>query len=632
MNSAEDERPDGTSRSGCSGVPPDVMNGSMCDLFEDVVRRHGDRVAVGDMGLNLSYDELNDAANRIAQRILDLRGDKSEGIAFLLENGAPGLAAILGILKAGKMYVPLDPSIPRARTEYIIRDAEVPLLLTVGPHLDQARAMAGSARVIDISDYRDGPPVSNPGITIAPETFANIFYTSGSTGTPKGVVNRHSNLVHEGLQRAYRNGFSVDDRMPCTNSFSFSGSLWKIYPAIFIGASVYPYDMKRRGVAQMPKWIRDNQLTAFGGRASIRQLMRHCGESECFESVRLVSLGGDTIYRSDIERCRKLFDPEVIVIGYGSTEAGSVTRYWVPDDAELPESMMPVGTSSPGKEVLLLDDEGREVPDGEVGEFAVKSRYLAWGYWKRPEATKEKFREVPGEEGVFMFLTGDLGRKLPDGNMVHLGRKDFQVKVRGYRIETPEVERALLDLPQVSETIVVGRQVEETQKELVAYIIPADGFTPSVSEVRSALSAQLPDYEVPSRYVFVESLPRTSTGKIDRNQLPEPATTRPNIDSEFVPPGTPVEKALAGIWEDILKVSPIGVNDPFLDLGGHSLKAAQVITRVQEAFEVTVEMALLLNSPTVAAMAAIVTEGLANQLEGESIGAMLDDLEETGEV
>ncbi|MHC4715067.1 MAG: phosphopantetheine-binding protein, partial [Planctomycetota bacterium] len=306
-----------------------------------------------------------------------------------------------------------------------------------------------------------------------------------------------------------------------------------------------------------------------------------------------------------------------------------MSRFLVDGKTILKSHVVPVGYVVPHKEILLLDENGKPVAPGEAGEIAVKSRFLAAGYWRRPELTREKFLVDPGGGEERTFLTGDLGRLDDEGRLVHLGRKDFQVKVRGYRIETAEVEQALLATGEVEETLVVGRdQPGEDGKTLVAYMVPSTRPAPTITHLRSVLSENIPEYMVPTRFVFLDSMPRTATGKADRRALPDLPTSRPELAAAYVAPRTPVEGQLSQMWSELLGISPVGVDDNFFDLGGHSLRAAQLLSRVSSAFGVEIPLPAFFESPTMAGMAPMITSELLQGAGAEDLKSLIAEVED----
>jgi len=300
-----------------------------------------------------------------------------------------------------------------------------------------------------------------------------------------------------------------------------------------------------------------------------------------------------------------------------------MTGYFLDEHTPTAGHVLPVGYPAEDKEILLLDEDGAEVGGDAVGEIAVRSRFLSPGYWRRPDLTAAAFRPDPAGGPERIYRTGDLGRRLPDGCLIHLGRKDFQVKIRGFRVEVAEVEGALLSLPTVQEAVVVAREDRPGDRRLVAYLVPTARPAPTVSALRQALAATLPDYMVPAAFVALDTLPKTPGGKVDRRALPAPGRARPALDQPLVAPRTPVEATVGAIWQEVLGLDEIGLHDNFFDLGGHSLAASQVIARVTETCHVDLPLRMLFEAPTVNGLALAVVQGLMQNVDSDEIARLL---------
>lgn len=292
---------------------------------------------------------------------------------------------------------------------------------------------------------------------------------------------------------------------------------------------------------------------------------------------------------------------------------------------------MPVGYAVDDTEILILNDDGKKAVANQVGEIAVKGRYLSPGYWRRPDLTAAKFFADPDSKENRIYHSGDMGRIHPDGCLEHLGRKDFQVKIRGFKVEVGEVEAALLGLPGIKEVAVVARDDASGNLRLVAYIVVSKHPAPNTSEMRNFLKERLPDYMIPSSFLILDALPMTSTDKVNRQGLPAPPPTRPDLDTPFAPPRTPVEESVTGIWEEVLALDRVGIHDDFFALGGHSLRAAQVISRVIQMFQVELPVESLFNSPTVADMAVVITQNRARKAGKSELARMLSEVERFSE-
>ncbi|MFC1716328.1 amino acid adenylation domain-containing protein [Candidatus Poribacteria bacterium] len=589
---------------------------SIPDRFRQQVAKYPDRPAIKTEEHQLTYRELNEAANRVAHAILALCGEGEECVTLLLEHGASVVIGIFGVLKAGKTYVSLDASLPRARNAYILEDSQTRVIVTDSRYLPLAEELADhTIQVLNIDEIAPDSCDEDPDIFISPDTLAFIVYTSGTTGQPKGVVENHRNLLHEVmiLTNLYR--MSQRDRVSLIHSCSYRASTWYLFPVLLNGACIYPFAIMEEGTEYLSDWLIQEGITLLGGRMFVREVFRTHTGAEKFPSLRLSLLGGDSIYRKDVEACRKTFSNDhVMIVDFSSTEAGVISQYFIDRETEVPDGVMPVGYVAADKEVLILDDDRNEVGVNQIGEIAVKSRYISPGYWRRPDLTEAKFLPDPEDGDERIYLTGDLGRMLPDGCLICLGREDFQVKIRGYRVEIGEVEAALLNLDNINKVAVLAREDLSGDRRLVAYINPERQPAPTVSILRRSLAEKLPDYIIPAIFVFVDAMPMTATSKIDRRKLPAPSTARPELDALFVAPQTPIEETLTGIWAEILELDQVGIHDNFFDLGGNSLQATQIVSRVTKTFQVKMSLRSVLQSSTVADMAAIIAQDRARNV------------------
>ena len=597
---------------------------SIPSRFEQMVRKYPDQVAVKTRNYTLTYDALNKAGNRVAHAILNACGEGNEPIALLLDKDAPMAAAILGVLKAGKIYVPLDPSHPPARISYIREDTYTRLVLTDNKNVAAARTLAqGGCELLNMEELNSRFSPENPAVNISADSLAYVRYTSGSTGQPKGVMENHRIFLHVIMRQTNAFHICADDRL------IFLGSWGKhIFRGLLNGAAVYPAYVKEEGVAHLGKWLAEEEITIYH---SVPSVFRHFIDTltgiETFPSLRIVRLAGEPVAGKDIELFKKHFPPKCVLVNeLGCTEAGTIAHYLIDKETRITTNTVPVGNAVEDIKILLLDG-GKRVGFDEIGEIAVQSRYLSPGYWRRPALTRAAFLPDPEGGDERIYLPGDLGRMEPDGCLFHLGRKDFQVKVRGYRIEVGEIETALLEHPAIKEVAVVGREVQTGDKRLVAYFVPTGQPAATVRELRNFLKDRLPDYMIPSAFVTLRAFPLTPNGKVDRLALPAPEGTRPELDIPFAAPRTPIEEELAGIWAEVLGLDQVGIYDNFLDLGGDSLLATQVISRVIPAFGVELPVKSLLQAPTVAEMAVVIMGNQTGKVGQEDLTRLLGQLE-----
>jgi amino acid adenylation domain-containing protein len=461
--------------------------------------------------------------------------------------GAPLFAAMLGALEAGRFYVPLDPGLPVARLEAILRSLDAAAIVSGDAWSDLARGLAVSEPVLPIAELDAGPPAPEPATPVSPDDLAYVLFTSGSTGAPKGVMQSHRNLLHNAWKLARGLALRADDRLTLLSSPSFGASVSGIYGALLTGACVCPYSLAGDGLRRLPEFLTRERITVLHSVPSVFRCFSWTLDGrEDLSALRVVKLGGEAVLASDFDLYRNRFPRRCVFhVGLGATEMHVIRQWFADHDTPWPGAS-PLGYAVDGTEVVLLDDAGR--PAQDEGEIAVLARTLAVGYWKDPEGTAAAFVPVPGRPGVRMFRTGDLGRMLPDGCLLYVGRRGSRLKIRGHRVEVGEVENALLKVPGIREAVVdaLGRA---ERPRLVAWIAREGGSLPSVEAVRAALSGALPAYMVPGELVFLERLPRTASGKVDRQALPDPDVDRPPSPAAAFEAGQrPVETEVAGIF------------------------------------------------------------------------------------
>lgn len=605
--------------------PEEEIEQSIPERFEKIVRVHPERLAVKTKGCSLTYAALNQAANQIAQAILIQRGIGEESIGCLLSKGATLPAAMLGVLKAGKIYVFLNPSFPEARIKFMLRDSQSTVLLTDNDHLSMAKGfIEDGRRLINVDDLDSSLSIKNPGILILPTAYTWISYTSGSTGQPKGVVQNHRNLLHLFMTQTNDLHICSEDRLLTLNFVA-----GEVLLAVLNGAAIIAVNIQKDGMAGLSDWLIQEEITVYNSVPSIfRQFANSLRGDETFPNVRLIRFTGEALYRADVDLYKKHFSQSCIVVNrLSSNEVPAFRQYFINHATVLTDNVVPVGYAIGDHEVLLIGADGQEVGINEIGEIAVKSCHLSPGYWRNPDLTKAKFSPAPLEEEKRIFKTGDVGRVNPDGCLVYLGRQDFQVKIRGNRVEISEIESALIDLESVKEAVVVAREHARGEKRLTAYVVPATQPGPTVTALRKQLAEKLPQYMIPSVFVSLDALPVTGIGKVNRQALPDPGQSRPSLDPLFAMPRSPIEEVLVQIWADVLSLDRVGIHDNFFDLGGHSLTATRIVAQVIRYFQVEIPLRCLFESPTVSEMAAAITQHQGIQLGNEELENILAELE-----
>jgi amino acid adenylation domain-containing protein len=582
---------------------------SIVQRFEEQVELYPQAIAVKTRTTSVNYIQLNTQANRLARTIISTQTQDKRLVALLLEQGIDFITSIFGVLKTGKFYVPMDPSIPINRLNSIIEDSKTSLIITNSQNLLLAQEIAPEGcLILNLDEIDTSLPEANLDLEISPDTPAYVIYTSGSTGKPKGVFQNHRNTLHNCMNNTHALSITSQDRLTLLHSCGVMGAMRGICNALLNGATLYPLNVKEEGLTSLVELLIEEKITIYH---SVATLFRHFVGSliggEEFPQLRILILGGEQVLQRDIELYKQHFsDTCRVFVSLGSTETGTVTQFMVNKNTLIQSSTVPIGYSVEGMEVLLLDELGAEVESGDVGEIAVKSEYLALGYWQNLELTREKFSTI-AEDNRRIYRTGDLGRFESDGCLIHMGRKDFQVKIRGFRIEIAEIELALLNTGKIKEVVIIACDDVRGDKSLVAYVVFQSNLILSAKELRLEIQHQLPSYMLPSAFIFLDALPLTPNSKIDRTALPTPDLTKSTPGTKLVTPRNTVEQKLIEIWEEVLEVHPISIKDSFFDLGGYSLLSIQLFNKIENQFGVKLPLSSLLNSETIEKLAVVLS-------------------------
>ncbi len=549
-------------------------------IIEQQALRTPDAPAVTFEGETLNYAQLNAMANRVAHRLREVGAGPETLVGVCAERSLELVAGLLGVLKAGAAYLPLDPEYPADRLAFMLSDAAAPVVLVQSDLQDQLPPTAARVLVLDHEQEWHGRPIHNPPPTTA-DHLAYVIYTSGSTGRPKGVANTHRGIVNrlDWMQRRYRLG--ADDAVLQKTPASFDVSVWEFFWPLQTGARLV---LAKPGGHKDAGYLRDllaaerittahfvpSMLTVFLGEEGI----------EAATALRRVICSGEELPHAAAVEFTARFPGCELHNLYGPTEAAIDVSSWHCDPTALADvTSVPIGGPIANLRLYVLDDAGDPVPAGVAGELYIGGVGLARGYHRRPALTAEKFVPDPfsGEPGARLYRTGDLARWRPDGTLDFLGRIDHQVKLRGLRIELGEIEAALRERDGVADAAVIVREDNPGDKRLVAYVVGSA----STADLKAALKDTLPEYMVPAAFVDLDVLPLTPNGKLDRKALPAPVVTR-DAGAELVEPRTGTERLLAAIWSEVLAVPALGIDDDFFDLGGHSMLATQVVARIRK--------------------------------------------------
>ncbi|HEX7175266.1 MAG TPA: amino acid adenylation domain-containing protein [Pyrinomonadaceae bacterium] len=608
-------------------------------IFEEQVELTPDAVALVFEEEQLTYRELNRRANQLAHHLRSFGVGPDVPVGICMGRSIETIIAVLGTLKAGGAYLPLDPVYPAERLAFMLEDCQASVLLTQSDLL--GALPPGRARVLCLDDAREelnGESDANPRSGVAEENLGYIIYTSGSTGRPKGVSLPQRALVN--LLRWHCATLRPGARTLQFASLSFDASFHEIFAALFTGGTLYlMQEGLRRDMNALAVLMRDQAIEKIILPVVVLQELAAEARERGHEFPRLkeVMATGEQLQvnKSVID----WFDDMQggprgggcsLHNHYGPSETHVVTSYTLPPAPRNWPTYPPIGRPVANTQIYILDAQLNPTPTGVPGELYIGGANLARGYFNRPDLTAEKFIPNPhgDEAGGRLYKTGDLARYRADGNIEYLCRIDHQLKVRGFRVEPGEVESVLGSHPAVEKTVVLLREFAPGDRRLVGYVVGRQGPRPSASELREFLLRKLPEYMIPSAYVFLDALPLTPNGKLDRDALPMPDSARPDVGGGFVAPRTEIEKSLAEIWAGVLGIDLVGVNDNFFELGGHSLLMIQIVSRISEALHVELPLKDFFQLPTVAEQAAAVGRLMAEGSEQRGIEQLLDDLDQ----
>lgn len=566
-------------------------------------------LAAGDA--TLSYFELNQRANQLAHTLQALGVGPDTPVALCLERSPELVIALLGILKAGGAYVPLDPSYPPERLSYMVRDTQVPVLITRQDL--RARFPQQEMRILCLDSERETlarQSTADPIAQATPDHLAYVIYTSGSTGQPKGVQITHRSLLN--LISWHQRAFAVTaaDRATQIASPAFDASGWELWPYLACGACVlFPGEETRVSPALLRDWLIEQEISITFLPTPLAERIITLDWPRTLP-LRFLLTGADTLHHYPPPNL-----PFALINNYGPTEATVVaTSGRVPpltDAHDTPTLGWPIAHT----QIFLLDEQLQEVPAGQPGELYIGGAGLARGYHNRPELTAERFITSPFDPSTRLYKTGDLARRLPDGQIAFLGRVDRQIKLRGYRIEPDEIVTALNQHPAILTSLILAREDPSCEKRLVAYVVLAPEAEVTAHALREHLAASLPDYMLPAIFVCLSALPVMPSGKIDRAALPAPDSANTLRESAIAHPSTPTEARLMEIVAPLLGLKQLGVDDNFFMLGGHSLLGTQIIMRVAQTFGVNMTLLTLFEAPTIRQLSAEIEQLILARLE-----------------
>jgi amino acid adenylation domain-containing protein len=559
------------------------LTGSIDRRFSEIALRHPQQLAAMDGETQLTYGELHRRATQVSGELLRRGFDPARPVAVLCGHRLELLPLILGVVRAGGFYVPLDPHLPTGRLQTILADARAEFVLASAAQRDAAATLAAEQQtVLCLDEMKASPPERMP--TLARAAPACLLYTSGTTGMPKGVVLSHSAVLSRAARYAADYGINPEDRLSLLQSFAVSAGIREIYGALLTGATLMFYDIRARGLGELAQWLNHTGITVFYAVPTIFRLFLETLTDELFPRVRVVRLGGEPARESDVSGFRQHFPRGCILAnGYAATETDTICQTFIDHDTRIVAGRVPAGTPVSGVEVTLRDERG-DPATGAVGEIRVAGTMLASGYWDARSGQVQPF-ELP-------IATGDLGYQLDDGRVFLAGRRDLIVNVHGYRIHLGEIERAVSRVPGVVEAVAVPRPAAQGDTTIVVYFVAKDESGPGTAELRHAVAAVIPRAAEPTAYVKLPALPRLPGGKVNRNSLvaqstrsvPRSVATEPVYASAL-------ERRLAHLWRDVLQIPAPEREADFFDLGGDSVSFFRVLNRIEIEFGVELSAA-----------------------------------------
>lgn len=582
--------------------------------FEAVVARYPDRLALSGHGERWTFGDLDRRVTQIAHAIRT-RVSAGRGVVGYLAEQSPEMVILaLAILKAGRTYLAIHPRLPLRAQADIVADIAPDLIVTTREFAARAgETAAGGRAVLVVEDIDPRAPQAMPKTSVLPQDAAAIYYTSGTTGRAKGVVRSHRKVLHRVWLSVGIEAVTPADRFSVLTHPGFASSEADIFAPLLQGASVHVFDPATEGFAAFRAWLHAEQVTVLHPPVRFfRRFLATLDDRDRFPSVRIVALAGEVVHPADIERWKRHFLPgSVVHHRFSTTETAIVAVARIDHDTDLGSGALDSGTAVPDMQLTLVDEAGAPVAAGEVGELVVTSAYLSDGYWRRPAETAATFTPVAESDGLRCYRTGDLGRWRDDGRFVFVGRRDHQVKVRGFRVDIRETESALLAFADVSEAAVIASR-EHEEIRLVAFVVQQAGRTWDPVSLRERLAGLLPDWKIPDRFEPRQALPMTLTGKVDRQRLLRDAESdgRSSVGAEMASdidrPVDAVERMVADAYARLLHRRDVGRHDDFFQLGGDSVLFAELHLQLERETGEGISLDGMLQAPSVAGVAALV--------------------------
>ena len=606
---------------------------SIHDWFSRVAAASEQAIAIDTGDRQVTYSALEAQSNRLANILIAAGTPRHAPVAILLDDVSQVIAAVLASLKAGVVFVPLDPRTPERRLAALVEEVSIERFVTEAKYAPLVARIAGAAtpQLTLVEEIDPSASSVRPAIERAPDDMCYVYFTSGSTGRPKGIAGRLKAIDHYIRWETGTFGLGPGDRVSQLTTPSFDASLRDFFAPLAVGGTVcVPPAGTVLDAETLVEWIHRERINVVHCVPSVfRSILNEPLDGSRFPALRHILMAGEAILPADASKWYGVFGERIKLVNlYGPSET-TMTKFVhvvTPEDAH--RRLIPIGKPMPGASALVVDEHNNPCPAGVVGEIYIRTPYRSLGYYGRPDLTSAVFMPNPfgSDPNDLIYKTGDLGRLLKDGSFELIGRRDYQVKVRGERIELGAIETALRAHEAIKDVVVVDREDANGTKYLCGYVVASREV--AVPELRDFLAAELSAAAIPSAFVTLDTIPRLINGKVDRAALPIPDRDRARAEQAFEAPRTPVEEKLAQLFADVLGVSRVGIHESFFDLGGHSLLATQLVSRIRRGFEIALPVRALFETPTVAGIARHVDAAAwAAQKPAASASAAVTELE-----
>lgn len=602
----------------------ETIDQTVNERFQKVALHFPNSVALTGNGKQWTYRELDQETNRIAHAILAVIKPGNGCVAILTEQTPEMVFLVLGVIKAGKTYLGIHPQSPKASMQEMVEDTQAELILTSNQLFDQAQQIKSThSAILKFGDISLDLPSSAPEIKVQASDPLAIFYTSGTTGKSKGVIKSNRMMLHRVYLATQHDKVVPQDRQSLLTHCAFSSSEADIFCTLLLGATVCIFNIMEEGSDGFQEWIYKEQITLLHPPVLFfRILLEGLEGRELFPTVRLIALAGDTVLTNDLKEWRAHFSKSCVLLHrYSTTETSLLTVAQFDHTSNLDMDAVSAGHPVVDKSLLFLDETGKPVPTGEQGELAIQSRYLSDGYWGLPEETASVFSSSFKDPQATLYHTGDYGRQLPDGTLQFLSRREHLAKIRGFRVDTREVEQALYKLAEVSKAVVLVSRSDE-QDQLYAFLEMAVEQTFDSKQIKGKLLESLPEWKIPKRMETIQEFPKTLNGKIDRQTLAQSLEKEPSALEKDSKPNEPqvgsLEAELMTIWKDSITINEVTLDDNFLDLGANSIAVMMMRNRIKEQFGIPVSNTQFFSHPTIRQLSAFLRNTLGEDEEVKS--------------